>query len=350
MVDTLLLRPLPVRHAERLVRLIEVHPTGFVIWDLLYALYEQLATKSSSLSEVVCQGELDVAFEEGTSSERIRINAVSGNFFSALGIAAHLGRVLTSSDDNAPVLSYDFWQRRFAGSPSILGRSIRLNGRAMTVVGVLPKGPHYGDEPEIRISIAAGRWFAQEDRGAYFQIFGMRELLLMTCGNVACLLLARSAARSREMGIRLALGASRWRLALTAWRRGRRHRRARLDARHRLRGGARGIGLYGALDFAVEAGRREVGVRVALGASPLRVVRLLARETLLLVAAGGLAGVAFYTLSAHGIRQVLYDVAPSGPMALGSALLFVAVVDWLAIVFPVWRAVRIDPALALREE
>jgi ABC-type lipoprotein release transport system permease subunit len=111
-----------------------------------------------------------------------------------------------------------------------------------------------------------------------------------------------------------------------------------------------GIGLYGALDFAVKARRREVGVRVALGASPLRIVRLLARETLLLVAAGALAGVAVYTLSARWIRQVLYDVAPSDPIALGSALLFIAVVAWLSIVFPVWRAVRIDQALALRDE
>jgi putative ABC transport system permease protein len=77
---------------------------------------------------------------------------------------------------------------------------------------------------------------------------------------------------------------------------------------------------------------------------------LLARETLLLVATGALAGVAVYTRSAHWIRQVLYDVASSDPMALGSALLLIAVVAWLAIVFPVWRAVRIDPALALREE
>jgi hypothetical protein len=82
-VDALLLRPLPVRHAERLVRLVEVHPTGFITWDLPYVMYEQLAAESSTLSEGLCQGDLDVAFEEGASTERIRINAVSGNFFSA---------------------------------------------------------------------------------------------------------------------------------------------------------------------------------------------------------------------------------------------------------------------------
>src|SRR5256885_17272729 len=70
-VDALLLRPLPVRQAQRLVRLVEVHPTGFVTWDLPYVLYERLAAQSSSLSDVVCQGDLDVAFEEGAATERI---------------------------------------------------------------------------------------------------------------------------------------------------------------------------------------------------------------------------------------------------------------------------------------
>jgi predicted lysophospholipase L1 biosynthesis ABC-type transport system permease subunit len=111
-----------------------------------------------------------------------------------------------------------------------------------------------------------------------------------------------------------------------------------------------GIGLYGALDFAVKARQREAGVRVALGASPLGVVRLLSRETLLLVAAGALSGIAVYAVSARWIRQALYEVAPSDPEALGSALFFIAVVAWLAVASPLWRAARIDPASALRHE
>ena len=116
-VDALLLRPLPVRQAERLVRLVEVHPNGFVTWDLPYVLYEQLAGESSSVREALCQGDIDVAFEDGAGTERIRINAVSGNFFSALGIAAHLGRVLAPSDTDAAVLVTIFGS---GGSPARL--------------------------------------------------------------------------------------------------------------------------------------------------------------------------------------------------------------------------------------
>lgn len=299
-VDTLLIRSLPVKHAERLVRLIEVHPTGFVTWDLPYVLSEQLASYAASLTDVLAQGDLDVAFEDGAATERVRVNVVSGNFFSALGIHAHLGRVLAPDDDTSgrmhAVLSYDFWQRRFAGDPFIVGRNLRLNGRAFTVVGVLPRGVNglnIDTSPAIRIPLNAGRLLLQQP-GAdtastpflHFQIFGrlrpgvtleraeaeigpllrvveqealIREfpelarlprkdvfdsrlrlepagkgvsslraqfapglillmacvglLLLMACANVACLLLSRSAARSQEIGIRLMLGASRWRVA-----------------------------------------------------------------------------------------------------------------------------------------
>jgi hypothetical protein len=111
-----------------------------------------------------------------------------------------------------------------------------------------------------------------------------------------------------------------------------------------------GIGLYGALDFGVKARRREIGVRIALGASPLRVVRLLSRETLLLVATGGLSGGALYAASAGWIRQALYGVTSSDPVALGSALLLILVVVLVAIASAVWRAARLDPASALRQE
>jgi hypothetical protein len=110
------------------------------------------------------------------------------------------------------------------------------------------------------------------------------------------------------------------------------------------------IGLYGALDYAVKARTREIGVRTALGAEPARIVRLLGGETLLLVVGGIALGLAAHAAAAAWLRQVLYEVQPSNPYAIGAALLLVLVAAVLAALPPVLRAVRIDPASALRQE
>ena len=187
MVDKLLLRPLPVKDAAHLVRLIEIHPTSFVTWDLPFTLFDELQKHkdNGSLINPICQGELDVAYEADGSSERLRANAVSRDYFTRLGITPQIGRVLTPEDDATgalvAVISHNFWQKRFAGSTSVIGTNIRLTGRTFTIVGVLPKGANgvtVDTTPDIRVPIAAGRLLVQkagwEDNPMFFrfQIFG----------------------------------------------------------------------------------------------------------------------------------------------------------------------------------
>src|SRR5690349_828750 len=139
-VNALLIRPLPVPHPENLVRLVEVHPHDFITWDLPYNTCSELAARDSSLSEVICQGETDVAFSDQASTERVRVHLVSPNYFASLGTRAYLGRVLSAQDEHLAarnaVLSYRFWQRRFQGDPAVLGRSILLRGQPFTIIGV----------------------------------------------------------------------------------------------------------------------------------------------------------------------------------------------------------------------
>jgi predicted permease len=110
------------------------------------------------------------------------------------------------------------------------------------------------------------------------------------------------------------------------------------------------IGLYGALDYAVKSRAREIGVRMALGAQPYRIVGLLSGDVLLVVGCGIALGLGAYAAAAVWIRRVLYDVRPWEPVAVISVLLLIALVSAIAAFPATYRAVRIDPATALRLE
>src|SRR5579883_1452735 len=97
-VNALLLRPLPVAHPETLVRIVEVHPNDFVTWDLPYDFCSG-AAGDPDFSEVLCQGEADLPWTSGDSTERVRTHFVSPNFFSSLGVHRILAHILNADDD-----------------------------------------------------------------------------------------------------------------------------------------------------------------------------------------------------------------------------------------------------------
>jgi ABC-type antimicrobial peptide transport system permease subunit len=110
------------------------------------------------------------------------------------------------------------------------------------------------------------------------------------------------------------------------------------------------IGLYGALDYAVKSRTREIGVRMALGAQPARIIGLLSREVLLLVGGGAALGLGAYAAAAVWLRRVLFEVQPWEPIAVITVLAVIALVAVIAPLPATYRAVRIDPATALRLE
>jgi putative ABC transport system permease protein len=109
-------------------------------------------------------------------------------------------------------------------------------------------------------------------------------------------------------------------------------------------------GLYGVLSYVVNQRRREVGIRVALGAAPLRVVELIAVQGLFPVAAGIATGLAAAAASARLLETVLFEMSPNDPLVYASVTGLLVLLAIAAIAVPVRRAVRVDPVMVLREE
>jgi predicted permease len=155
-VNALLLKMLPVRDPQQLVVVgdpsrANTRSSGTPRTDVFsYPLYKELRDANSVFSGLCAAAsdnriEVDTGRGE-TSDDKIMGRMVSGNYFTVLGIKPAAGRLFSDSDDTvenanpAVVLSYTYWQRNFALSPSIVGRSIRVNGYPFTVLGVAPPG------------------------------------------------------------------------------------------------------------------------------------------------------------------------------------------------------------------
>jgi len=110
------------------------------------------------------------------------------------------------------------------------------------------------------------------------------------------------------------------------------------------------IGLYGVMAFQVSARTREIGVRMALGARRSQVVRMVIGQALLVVAVGVGVGIPFALVGARSLRALLYGITPFDPAPLASGVVVLVIVGALAALIPSRRAARVDPLVALRCE
>jgi ABC-type antimicrobial peptide transport system permease subunit len=110
------------------------------------------------------------------------------------------------------------------------------------------------------------------------------------------------------------------------------------------------IGLYGTLAYYVSRNRRSIGIRMAIGAARANIVQLLAGRVARLIVAGLVLGVAASFGVSSWVRSLLSGVSAADPVSLGLAFLLIGGVAAVAALLPAWRATRIDPVVALREE
>jgi predicted permease len=282
--------------------------------------------------------------EAGTGDREIRVPVLhtSADYFRALGIPLRSGRVFTSADRGGTPLVWvvnEAFARRYWPNENAVGKTIRLGNTPVQIIGVVgdtrqrsltePPEPmahiHYlqnmrsglslvvrtaGEPGRYASAIREAIWSVDRDQ----TITSVETMSAIVGGNVSRpRLLATLLLLFGVMG--LTLGA---------------------------------LGIYGVLAYAVSQRRREIGVRVALGASPRSVLRLIVGQGMGLAVVGVIAGIAGAFALTRLMASVLYEVQATDPTTFVSVVVVLLVAALVASWLPARRALRIDPVQALR--
>ena len=355
LVDQVILHALPVHDPQRLV-LVDWNGDDFITYAtgtfnlMPYPICRDLQQQARFLDGVLCRAEIQVILTVGADPRPVAAEIVSGSYFAVLGVGPALGRVIGPADDAAPgagpvvVLSYDFWQEQFSGAADIVGRKVLIGNHPMTVAGVAAagfRGVDIGAVPafwmptsmyaeanldeddlfnsptrwlQILARLRPGLSVAQAQTGlqqwfkAWLQDSTLRPNFPRISADhrreyLATTLEVTSAPQSHSV--------LRHNLAQSLWL---------LFAATGVLLGLACLNVAGLFLARASARGREIGTRLALGASRGRIGRQLLADSLLLAVAGGVLGAAVAPLAIRGLIAFLPN--DLGSNALSGALSF----------------------------
>jgi predicted permease len=341
LVDQVILHALPVREPERLV-LVDWNGDDLITgaigsFNLMpYPICRDLQQQTRFLDGVLCRAEIQVNLTAGGDPRPVAAEIVSGSYFPVLGVGPALGRVIEPEDDAAPgagpvvVLAYDFWQTQFGGAADVVGRKVLIGNHPMTVVGVAAAGFRGVDVGAVPAFWIPTSMYADANLGTDEDLLNRSTRWLQI---LARLRPGVSAAQAQAGLLRWfrpwledstrrpdfpAIAADRRRdylastLALTSAPQGHSPLRRSLSEPLWLLFAATGVLLglaclnVAGLFLARGSARgREIGTRLALGASRGRIGRQLLADSLLLSVVGGVLGAALAPLAIRGLIAFL---------------------------------------------
>src|SRR5262247_4099369 len=379
LINAMMLRMLPVKDAQELAIFTTIggeRGTGYIF---SYPLYEMFRDRNQSFNGVIAGAPVlraRLIVTESGAVETAQQQRVSGNFFSTLGVGAVVGRTFTEADDNpasaqpAAVISYEFWKRRFGLDPGVIGRKVTINDTPLVIVGVTPSGFsgfEVGARPDLwwpirvmndpglsrrtsvwlrvmgRLRPGASVTQAQAELDVIFkQHFG--ESIAAPAGR-------RGPASFYGNGVRLETGGGGYTL-----RNKFRQPLLILMTTVALVLLIACVNVANLLLSRAATRRKEIAVRLAVGAGRFRLIRQLLTESLLLAMIGGVAGLFFARFCARALLAYLpeqtrgaLDVAPDARV-LGFTLAISVMTGLLFGLAPAWQATRVNLTASLKDQ